>query len=422
MSKKQASAGLVIECSPQGFTVADRGNTQFYAVGTSIPYAGQECIVAIGRGSIFIRPVRVPNASEDDIRSILITRATQLFPIEGMDLAYDFQLTDDVNESGRLVIMAGMASNEVTAVTDQVKASGIKVRQVIPAAFGSSLIARDHHIPSAVVVEKTAYSTSVDVVIDGTVRYSRAAGFGSLTDEVQRTLAAAGFGDLPVIATGGTDYPGSALQLSTTTLQALSAASLSSLKLNIETPLVVATRNAAKLARSVRQAAMLTVAALITVGYTLYEYSNQLNAVNAEIEKAKKKQSTMTKYQKSVEAKSATKVQMLGMVKRAFTPAQPPQDIISVVMDLVPKDSWLTGVTFERGKQLVIRGTSKSNEAVSSYMRSLTEQPRFRDVKLSFSQNGVIANVPVVQFTITAFPVGNLPLIDNSKKGVSKKA
>ena len=107
-------------------------------------------------------------------------------------------------------------------------------------------------------------------------------------------------------------------------------------------------------------------------------------------------------------------------LQRAFAPAQKPAEILTVVANHVPKGVWLGGITFDRGKTMYIRGTSTTSEGVAEYLNALTTEPRLREVKLVFANNGDIEKTPVVQFSIQAFPVGNLPLIDAKKKGPKK--
>ena len=70
----------------------------------------------------------------------------------------------------------------------------------------------------------------------------------------------------------------------------------------------------------------------------------------------------------------------------------------------------------ERGKHIQIRGTAKTSETVAEYIRALQAEPRFRDVRLVFANNAAIETNQVVQFSVSAFPVGNLPLIEFGKK------
>jgi Tfp pilus assembly protein PilN len=90
---------------------------------------------------------------------------------------------------------------------------------------------------------------------------------------------------------------------------------------------------------------------------------------------------------------------------------------LALASALAPSDVWLTGVTFERGKPLLVRGTALSGASVAAYLQSLSGQSRFRDVKLVFANDATIETTQVQQFSISAHAVGNLPLTDPKAQG-----
>jgi hypothetical protein len=85
---------------------------------------------------------------------------------------------------------------------------------------------------------------------------------------------------------------------------------------------------------------------------------------------------------------------------------------------------WLTGFTAERGKPFTARGIAKTGDGVVQYLQALTLEQRLRDVKLVASANNAkIDETPVVQFSISAFPIGNLTLADpEAKKSARPKS
>ena len=103
-------------------------------------------------------------------------------------------------------------------------------------------------------------------------------------------------------------------------------------------------------------------------------------------------------------------------LKLAFMPAQKISDVTKVATMLVPKGAWLTSLNLERGKLLQLRGSAKTSEAVATYVAGLSKQSRFRDVRLISANAGELEGEKIIQFNITAFPVGNLPVIQTSKK------
>ena len=122
-------------------------------------------------------------------------------------------------------------------------------------------------------------------------------------------------------------------------------------------------------------------------------------------------------------ASEATKVRTA--LDRAFEPAQSPVDLVNVVAGQLPDGLWLTGFSAERGKPVQVRGTARRAEEVAVLVDRLSVSPRFRDVRLLFANGSKIDETPVVQFSITATAVGNLPLPDPDKaarKGRSSSA
>ena len=86
----------------------------------------------------------------------------------------------------------------------------------------------------------------------------------------------------------------------------------------------------------------------------------------------------------------------------------------------LPKNAWLTNVGVGRGQNIVIRGTATTGDDVAAYVQALSKEARLRDVKLIFANNSLIESTPVVQFSVSAFPVANLPLVDKVAKGAKK--
>lgn len=421
--KEQAHPGLVIEWSPQGVVAFDGNNVTTYATGATLPYAGREAIVSVSRRNVFVRSVRVPNAGLDEVRAVLSMRVADLFPIGISELAYDFQLTDDISSEGRLAIVIAMPSVELASLLAQMKASGIKVRQTIPAAFGSVLLALSQGRKDAVVVERTAIGTTVDVVINGHLHHSRAGGLAPIDVEVQRTLAMAGVSGVPILAAGRADYPSAEAHCATSSIEALGGVWTERIHVNLELPEKVIAREAASRARKVRMAALLAVASLTFATLAYMDFSDATSARSIQEAKYKGQLSRLEKIAAQSATSAASAVTLQSELRTAFQPAQFPNDVVTVATNKAPKDIWLGGVSVERGKPLLVRGTARTNDAVANYMKALGKEERLRDVKLVFATNAMIDTTPVVQFSISMFPVGNLPILEQQKqkKGAATK-
>jgi hypothetical protein len=90
---------------------------------------------------------------------------------------------------------------------------------------------------------------------------------------------------------------------------------------------------------------------------------------------------------------------------------------VTVVSNSVPEGVWLTGINVERGKEVTIRGVSTTNDGVTKYANALNAyldpasgEPRMRNAKFLFATGGSVEKKPVVEFSLSAFPIGNLPI------------
>jgi hypothetical protein len=137
----------------------------------------------------------------------------------------------------------------------------------------------------------------------------------------------------------------------------------------------------------------------------------------AKLEKKEKNLTNQVKLGLDIESGKLSKVgPKAKQLKLAFAPAQKISDVTKVATQLIPKGVWLTALNLERGKLLQLRGSAKTSDSVAQYVGSLSKQSRFRDVRLVFANAGEIEGEKVILFNITAFPVGNLPVLEASKK------
>jgi Tfp pilus assembly protein PilN len=274
------------------------------------------------------------------------------------------------------------------------------------------------------VVQDTAEGLAIDLLAGGELRYSRVtpmpANNDLLESEITRSFQAVALPCTPVLAAGGFAYPEAEVKNPMPTLQALASAPLDRIGIKLETREERERRAKSIQAKRTRFAILLCAAAALLAFLVFVEWTEaaeQNRVATAKWNLAlKKRRDLEKKLAKEVEALRSTE----STLRRAFSPAQTPADVLATLSNRTPQGLWLTGVTFERGKVLYVRGTASNGGAVTAYYQSLTKEPRLRDVKLIFANNGEIDKVPVVQFSIQAFPVGNLPLVDAKKKGAKK--
>lgn len=414
MSRHVQPVDLVVEWSPRGVRAHDgRARSSFDGLNG---LSGREAVIAVSRRSVFVRATRVPDAPYDEVRRVLAVRLGDLFPMPSQELAFDFQLTDDLSEGGRLALVAAMPAHELRRLHTEMKQAGLRVRQVVPAAMGSALLAQTLGKPNAAVVQRAEEGITIDLVAEGALRYSRVAGSViDLTAEVCRTFTIANMECADIIAAGDVAVPHADLHSATTSMDAMVNAG-DRLGLNIELPETIATRILNTRKQRLRFAGLLAASAAMLALYAFSEYEAAAAKVQTEQSKAAGRLRKLKSLQKQAEADALKSAKLQATLEVAFKPAQSFGDLVTVVSNRTPAGVWLTGVNIERGKPLTVRGTARTSGAVAEYLRLLGSEPRVRDVKLVFANNSTIEKVPVVQFSISAFPVGNLPLAEQNDR------
>lgn len=413
----------VVEWSPNGVGFFDNGYKTAETLAEAATFLpGRNLLVALSRRTAFIRAYRVPNTSRAEVGRILDVQIGQLFPIPSSEVSYDFHLTDDVDQEGRLAIVAAVRSSDLVAMFDQARLAGLNVVQVVPAALGSALLAKQLGQPSGAVVQRLADGLAIDIVSNGELRYSRLTPVPesalNIEAEVSRTFAAAVLPCCPTIAAGGLVLPEADATTDRWSIEYLLGASLD---IHIQTPAQRAAIELVETRRRTRLALLIFLASLLVLTFAYFRWSDAA-ALRAKSEATWTREIAQAKRIRDENIKtSSALVDMQGKLQRAFAPAQGIGDVVTIASNAVPSGIWLTGISLERGKALSIRGTAKTSELVAQYQQALIADPRFRDVTLVFATVSKIDEIPVYQFSISAFPVGNLPLVDPDA-GKKKKA
>lgn len=423
-----AAINRIVEWSPNEVISFDVSTKQFVKAASFSELASHigngPIIASVSRRSSFIKALRVPNASANEINLILQTQMASMFPVPLHELSYSFRLTDDVDAEGRLAVVAAMRESDLLRLQSEAKEAGFKVEKVVPSAFGAMPLADSLGIKVAAVAQETSEGLAIDLISGGELRYSRVAQMPAnrelIESEITRSFQAVGLDLAPTIAAGGFPFAEAPHKSNTTTLEALLSHPLDKLGINLETREAVEKREKAKQSNRTRLAVLMCASAALLALLVFVDRSEQAEVVRIANAKWNKTLTDRRNDAKKLETDLTRLSATAESLKRALAPAQLPGDVYTVVSNYAPKGLWLTGTTYERGKIMYIRGTAANSDAVHSYLQSLTSEPRLRDVKLVFANNGEIEKTPVVQFSIQAFPVGNLPLIDPKKKGVKK--
>ncbi len=443
MSKSGQAPDAVVEWSPTHSVVLNvssgsRRSSAELGDAVQILNGQREVVAAVSRRSAFVRAIRVPDTNKIEVAQILRMQLAGLFPVPENELSYDFRLTSDVDHDGRLAVVGAMRESDLLKLHADARANGLRVKRVLPAAFGSMILAKELGLPTCAVVQQTSEGIAIDVIADGELRYSRvtpALDIEAIEGEVARTFAAAGVAPGPIVATEGLHLPG-AIDARTTTLAALGTAGADSLDVNLEPAEVAAMRVKRRESGRARLAILLCTLSVVLATVVYIDRSDKQARVD-KLNAATTRNLNRLRSELENETKDANAAGALRKaIHQAFEPGQSLGDVLSISTNAAPAGVWLNGVTLERGKVMLIRGTSMTSQAITTFLDQLqaasvdfpatdAKHPartvaRLRDVKLVFANNGKIEETAVQQFSISAFPVGNVPVSEPKKKGAKK--
>lgn len=426
MSKASVGPFPVLEWSPSGCSVFDPTTgkiTHFGSVAEASRFLSGEVILALGRRTSFIRTVRLPDAAKEDVSKVLALQIGQLFPLNPAEASVDFLLTGNKTSEGRLAVVAAVKTNLLKQVKAEMVAAGVRVRTIVPVAFGSALLAQELGKEECAVVRESTEGICIDVIHEGQLRASRVVPTGNdsarIEGEVCRSFGALRLPCAEAIAAAGFTYAGADVQ---TTKSDLSCLASTDVALNLELPEDVAKRQHRKVEQAKRLALLLWVS---TLGASAVVW-DQRSTDAALLAKGDRRWAKEISNLQKVKAQATTVATELGAVSTAlklgFEAKQPLGDVVKILTNEIPAGVWMTGLTVERGKPAQIRGTATNAAAVQRYLSALSQNDRFRDVKLIFANNGTIETTNVVQFSMSAHIIGNLPLVDPTiKKKVVKR-
>ncbi len=407
----------------EGILEIDRGAVRFFAPGSTTGTTarsveeldpgllrGKTIHIVLGRSLTFVRSISLPEASAADTAILVRGKLGDLFPVPPADLSHDLERTNQLTGDGRMVTVYATRNEVINTILTASKEVGFELGCMTPiTSLAASAIGGK---PNAIVVERLPGGFGLDVIQNGVLTMSRAVGENhSIESEVARLQSL--FGEFPaeVFASSGIlegSRAGSVPPLATT---------VPTVPLIDLEPATVREGREEKTRQYRKRVGLLVfLAGFSTLALALNDYFDQSDKVERAQKKANTEVSRMTKLQTLVEGEVNKLNPQAEKLNRAFQPAQRLSDIAKVISQITPQGAWLNGIVLERGKMISIRGTAKDPEAVATFVKSLAEQNRFRDVKLLFANSAEIESEPVVQFSVTAIAVGNLPVIDASKK------
>lgn len=412
----RAHSSFVLEWSPKtliGYDAATQTTRSFASV-ADVAGATRDAIVAVSRRLVFIRSLRVPDVSPEEVRQVLALRLNDLFPVATQDLAIDFELTNNVSPEGRLAMVAAIPVAELTRIYAECRSAGLRVVRVVPSALSSAMIDATAAGTSA-VVQETVDGIAIDVIADGGLRQSRITNLPQqLQNEVCRTFGIAGLECGTILSAGGLALPFADAVVKESGLEILQK-NQDRLHMNLELPEEVAARQKASRASKQRLALLFLVASLGIGAYVFLDYQEAMAKFRSVSASNEKRIRILKENQDQLTSNLTTWATLQKSLDRAYRPAQRFSDVMTILSNRTPQGVWLTGMTVERGKEFSVRGTATSNEAMNAYLDSLSGEQRFRNVRLVFSNNAEIEQTGVVQFSLAGFPTGNLPLFDTVK-------
>jgi len=421
LSKRESSPHPVIEWSPTVVRVLDPA-TQSLATGSTLSdvrshIGGRDVVVALSRRSSFIRTARLPNASKAEVSKVLALQVGTLFPVDPSSVAVDFHLTEDRNAEGRLAVVAAVRIETLEALHAQLDAAGLKTVSIVPEALGAFFVAKHAGKRECAIVERVPEGLAIDIVSEGELRASRVVPMPPLDmvgAEVDRSFAVAKLPCAAGVSAGGFSYPDEDARTEASCLSELSGAVL---PIHLERPDVVAKRERSQSQRTQRIAIWLWIAVILLAAVVWDGRATSAQAIRSGEARWRKRIGVLTTTKNQAEARLATLNKVRDALALGFEPKQRQVEVVAIASNLVPQGVWLTGVTLERGKPALVRGTSTTGKGVTVFLQSLAKQQRFRDVQLVFANQGEIEGTPVVQFSISMHVVGNLPL---DTKGASR--
>ncbi len=363
----------------------------------------KEALVGVGRKIVFLKAVRLPKALPEDLRRIIGVQLGQFFPLPADQLSFDFIQTSNQTHDGFLTVIAAIRADDLRLLHTELKEVGLSAQRVLPIALGSAVIAAKSGNVDALVVDTERGDFALDVVLGGLLRFSRVAPAGSeLEVESKRTLAAAGASEIPTVQTR--DFGDSAIKL-------LHEAPAFGFILSESRVLAEKQRSTAR----TRAAALATTLAVAIVAGVWFLRQQDVTA----LQQAKVHYTQLVQAQQAKESDASSTESQLSELQsdlgHAFDPGQQLSDISAYTSDCLPPGAWLTGLTVERAKQLQVRGTATSSDKVAAFVDRLGSSKRFANVKLVFANSALVGTTPVIQFNVTADPVGNLPMPTPSK-------
>ncbi|MDX1931446.1 MAG: PilN domain-containing protein [Capsulimonadales bacterium] len=372
----------------------------------------RDALIGIGRGTVFLKTLSLPKAMPEDLRRLVSVRIGEMFPLPADQLSFDLLQTGERTPEGFLTLIAAVRADDLRMLQSELKRANLQAVRILPVALGSVAVAARAGVSSGIVLETGPYGLTMDTIGDGGLRFSRlAAPNADPAQEARRTLLAFGTPDGRIVTAGSLTLPG-AIAREETSLELLSEAPPFGFELSEDRQRVAQRRAALR----TRLALLLMLSAFLLIALVWADRHDAQAVVTRGQGQWTRELNRLRSIRDTQNARTQTNTAIETVLDRAFETRQPLADVAAVVGDSLPPSSWLTALILERGKPVQIRATTTNETDVARCLRTLAASGRFRDVKLIFANSGRISETPVVQYSITAVAIGNLPLPEPPKK------
>lgn len=355
----------------------------------------------------------MPNAPRSEVSKVLELQFEQLLPFSRGECVTGFRLGDKVSTTGRLAVVGAIKIDSLERALTDAKALGIRVRLVLPVAFGSWLLAKSQGQQTAAVVEINGELMSVDVIAEGELRHSRSLptpeSVAEIHDEIERTFTIAGIPAGPTIAAASPDVQAS-FRVDRPAISYLAdPAAYEKQLFTFELPgRVQALEERAANLRAGRAIGAALVAVLLGsyVYNTKYKTHTATGGRSATLNRQMK---AATTKRTSVDAKLATIANADQLLGVAFNPGQKVSDVVTVLSATAPHTIWFTNIVIGHHALMSVAGFATNDADISHLANDLSGDARFTEVKVVSASQTLIDKKPITDFTITGRVLGLLP-------------
>ena len=407
-----AKVPLLIEWTPGSVRSVDPAlgtATHGATIAECRPEAGRDAVVAIGRRSAFVRSLPVPAGSKADVARVVQFKLMADLPLDPKDTVFGFRVS---RRGERIASAAAIRAESLVRVHAEAQAAGVRVRTVIPVAYGAWLATRERSLSSAAVVGYADGALSVDVVDGFELVYSRVIPTETpgedAADEISRSLANAGVAPSIVLTLGSFELPGGTHDPKEGLLRLADRRRVDELLFSLELPARREARHARARRWRVRRALLVAGLAAVTSGYAYF--------VRIKANKPPLPAAGLATTLRDARAHRAAAQARLDAATRAnrvldvaFVPAQTSGDVVSALSNGVPPDAWVTSLSVARGAPTSVAGYALRGKDVGRYFAALAKNPRFSGMHVVTASVATVGKTPVVQFLVTGEAVGTAP-------------